>query len=67
MAKVNECRGDYLLLPRPWLKKDEPTVGPRTELSRKAPLFVRGDVIVGGNSVRLPYWHKVVWVGNVES
>jgi hypothetical protein len=67
MARLIECRSDYLLLPRPWLKTDAPTIRPSGELSRKVPLYVRGDAIVGGNKIRLPYWHKVVWVGNVES
>jgi hypothetical protein len=67
MAKVMECRGDYLLLPRPWLKKDVVTVRTSNELSRRAPLYVRGDAMVGANSFRLPYWHKVVWIGSLES
>jgi hypothetical protein len=67
MAKLIEGRGDYLLLPRPWLKTDAPTIRPGSELSPKAPLYVRGDAMVGGSTIRLPYWHKVVWLGNVES
>ena len=66
MAKVSDCSGDYLLLPRPWMK-EMPTVRPSGQSCRNAPLYVRGDAMLGGNSVRLPYWHKVVWVGNVES
>jgi len=67
MAKVSECSGDYLLLPRPWMKNHELPICASNEQSRKAPLYVRGDAIVGGKSFRLAYWHKVVWVGNVES
>ena len=67
MVKLMECPSDYLLLPRPWLKTNTPAIRPSNEQSRKVPLYVRGDAIVGTNSVRLPYWHKVVWIGNLES
>jgi len=67
MAELSECRGDYLLLPRPWLKREAPVIRPSGESCRNAPLYVRGDVWVGDRRLRLAYWHKVVWIGNVES
>jgi len=59
MAMVIEACGDYLLLPRPWLEQNSSRVRPSDEPSRNAGLYVRGDALIGGRTVRLPYWHKV--------
>ena len=67
MAECIEGRGDYLLLPRPWLKTDTATLRQSSDLNRDTLLYVRGDALVGGRTLRLPYWHKVVWIGQVES
>jgi len=57
---------EYLFLPRPWLKSN--TVGTHKPLQdRIAALYVRGDVMVDGKTIRLPYWHKVVRAGAMES
>jgi hypothetical protein len=67
MASLMDSRCQYLLLPRPWLQKDLPTNRPKNQMSLKSPLYMRGEVMVGGRTIRLPYWHKVVWIGQVES
>ena len=67
MAELSESCGDYFLLPRPWLKMERPVIRPIGESCRNRPLYVRGDVLVGDRQMQLAYWHKVVWIGNVES
>jgi len=66
MAGLVCCGRDYLFLPRPWLEANVPASG-KPDGKRISVLYVRGDVMVEGRTIRLPYWHKVVWVGNVES
>ena len=60
MAECIEGRGDYLLLPRPWLEQNSSRIRTSCEPTRIAGLYVRGDALIGGCTVRLPYWHKVV-------
>jgi len=67
MAKLIADRCDYLFLPRPWLEKAAPMIRRAEDVDRDAVLYVRGDALIGGRTVRLAYWHKVVWVGNLES
>ena len=61
------CSGcDYLFLPRPWLRSDVPAVQ-KPAGNRLGALYVRGEVILDGRMIRLPYWHQLVRVANVES
>ncbi len=71
MEMLIAVRGDCLVLPRPWLMKEVSPIrahcGSMLIQDCSGDLYVRGDAIVGERTVRLPYWHKVVWVGDVES
>ena len=61
------CSGcDYLFLPRPWLEANVPALA-KPDGKRLTALYVRGDVMVEGQTLRLPYWHKLVRVVDVES
>ncbi len=66
MAGLVSSGRDYLFLPRPWLKHDLATMS-KPSRNRIDALYVRGDVMVDGKTIRLPYWHKVVRVVAVES
>jgi len=66
MASAVCSRCNYLLLPRPWLKSDVPVIE-KPAGNRIAALYVRGEVLVEGRTICLPYWHKLVRVVDVES
>ena len=58
MASLLDARCDCLLLPRPWLEIQLSRAGQSPV--RQPGLFIRGDALVGGRVIRLPYWHKLV-------
>ena len=65
MATLIDRRCDYLLLPRPWLEMNSALVW--LSAAQNDALYVRGDAIVGGRAIRLPYWHKIVKTAKSDS
>lgn len=66
MVNVMESRCQYLLLPRPWLKSAA-LLREQCSGFKQDALYLRGDAMIAGRVIRLPYWHKVVWTESVES
>ena len=70
MSKLMQLNCDYLLLPRPWLNHESCLLADAYKKDADANtrgLYVRGDALIGGRTVSLPYWHKVVLVKTPES
>jgi len=69
MSKLTQLNCDYLLLPRPWVDHENFLANAhKKEADAKTyGLYVRGDALIGGRTVSLPYWHKVVLVKTPES
>jgi hypothetical protein len=67
MANLMDSRCQYLLLPRPWVKMTPEVIAECRDANRNGALYVRGDANLAGRTIRLPYWHKVVWIAQLES
>lgn len=65
MVNALDIRCQYLLLPRPWLKMN--SASEQCRGFKQNTLYVRGDAMIAGQMIRLPYWHKIVWARPVES